>query len=86
MYEPGINSSPNGPVNLPYQFDLNPNKSSPKPLFEEQLKNCYVVSMHIKTIIRKIRKIVLYKNLLLLQNIKYAKKGINKNLIKIAAS
>ena len=30
-YDPGINSSPNGPVNLPYQFDLNPNKSFPKP-------------------------------------------------------
>ena len=30
-YDPGINSSPNGPVNLPYQFDLNPNISFPKP-------------------------------------------------------
>ena len=33
-YDPGINSSPNGPVNLPYQFDLNPNKSSLKPSLE----------------------------------------------------
>ena len=32
---PGINSSPNGPVKRPYQFDLNPSKSYPKPSFEE---------------------------------------------------
>ena len=28
---PGINSSPKGPVSLPYQSDLKPNKSLPKP-------------------------------------------------------
>ena len=28
---PGINSSPKGPVNLPYQFDLKPIMSLPNP-------------------------------------------------------